>query len=119
MTQTKNWTLVCRLDDIVPNTGVCAKLGRRQVAVFRLVTPAGEEDGVYAIDNFDPRSGANVLSRGLVGDLEGQIVVASPVYKNHLCLHSGRCLEDEAWSVRAYPVRVSDDGLVLVSEPEN
>ena len=59
MTVEPKWTLVCGLQDIVPNTGVCAKVGKTQVAVFRLVTPNGEEDGVYAIDNFDPRSGAN------------------------------------------------------------
>ena len=28
------------------------------------------------LDNHDPRSGANVLSRGIVGDLDGEIVVA-------------------------------------------
>lgn len=116
MSPAPKWTYVCMLDDIVPNTGVCAKVGADQVAVFRLVTSAGQDDGVYALSNFDPRSGANVLSRGIVGDLGGEIVVASPVYKNHLCLKSGRCLEDESWSVPTYAVRVSDDGLVLVRE---
>lgn len=117
MTAVPKWTFVCRLDDIVPNTGVCAKVGNTQVAVFRVVSPAGEEEGVYALDNFDPRSGANVLSRGLVGDLSGELVVASPVYKNHLCLRTGRCLEDESWSVQPHTVRVGDDGLILVREP--
>jgi len=28
------WVAVCRLQDIVPNTGVCALVGERQVAVF-------------------------------------------------------------------------------------
>lgn len=116
MTEAVKWTYVCMLEDIVPNTGVCAKVGSNQVAVFRLVTPMGEEDGVYALDNLDPRSGANVISRGLVGDLSGDIVVASPVYKNHFCLRTGRCLEDEHWSVSAHPVRVSDEGLILVRE---
>ena len=30
------WTDVCALEEIVPQTGVCALLGRKQVAVFRL-----------------------------------------------------------------------------------
>lgn len=114
MTNEQNWTLVCGLSDIVPNTGVCGKVGKAQVAVFRIVSPAGEEDGVFAIDNFDPRSGANVLSRGLVGDMDGQLVVASPVYKNHIALETGACLEDAAWSVKAYPVRLGEGGNVLV-----
>ena len=116
MTVAPRWTYVCRVEDIVPNAGVCAKVGDRQVAVFRLVSPAGEDEGIYAIDNHDPRSGANVLSRGLVGDLSGEIVVASPVYKHHFCLKTGRCVEDGSWSVAPYPVRVSEDGMILVRE---
>lgn len=113
MAPATRWTYVCELERIVPNTGVCAKVGERQVAVFRIVAGDGREDGVYAIDNIDPRSGASVISRGLVGDINGQIVVASPIYKQHYALDSGRCLEDEAWSVPSYPVRVID-GMILV-----
>lgn len=116
MTAAAKWTYICRLDDIVPNTGVCAKVGDDQVAVFRVVSPSGEDEGVFAIGNHDPRSGANVISRGLVGDLGGELVVASPVYKNHFCLRTGRCLEDEGWSVPAYPVKLADDGMILVRE---
>src|SRR5262245_19920184 len=67
------WVDVCQLEDIVPNTGVCALGSGRQVAVFRL-----DGDSVYALDNYDPFSRVNVLSRGIVGDLKGELVVASP-----------------------------------------
>ena len=87
---------VCRLDDIVPDTGVCALVGGEQVAVFRI----GEE--VFAIGNRDPFSGVNVLSRGIVGDLNGELVVASPVYKQHFSLLTGRCIEDASVSVPVY-----------------
>lgn len=118
MTRTPDWTTVCQRDDIVPNTGVCAAVGDKQIAVFRLVSSSGEDEGVFAIDNFDRRAQANVLSRGMVGDLEGHIVVASPIYKNHICLQTGRCLEDEAWSVPTYPVKLSEDGLILVGDAD-
>jgi|SRR5687768_9256492 nitrite reductase (NADH) small subunit len=95
------WVAVCRLDDIVPNTGVCALVGKRQVAVFRL-----DDDSVYAIDNHDPFSRANVLSRGIVGDLKGELVVASPVYKHHFNLASGKCLEDPDVRLPVYSVRL-------------
>ena len=98
---------VCRLEDIVPDTGVCALLGDEQVAVFRI------EDRVYAVGNHDPFSGANVLSRGIVGDLKGELVVASPVYKQHFSLASGRCIEDGAVQIPVYAARV-EDGFVLV-----
>ena len=101
-------TRVCRLDDIVPNTGVAALVGGKQVAVFRL-----DDDSVHAIGNLDPFSRANVLSRGIVGDLNGELVVASPVYKQHFSLLTGRCMEDASVSVPVYRALV-DDGDVLV-----
>jgi nitrite reductase (NADH) small subunit len=91
---------VCRLQDIVPDTGVCVLVGGEQVAVFRI------HQRVYAIGNRDPFSGANVLSRGIVGDLNGELVVASPVYKQHFSLVTGRCIEDASVSVQVYRVRV-------------
>lgn len=97
------WTPVCSLDDILPDTGVCALVNDRHVAVFRVRDAA---PGVFAIDNLDPNSGASVLSRGLVGSLGERVVVASPIYKHHFDLHTGECLEAPANSVRAYPVRV-------------
>ncbi len=106
--QTLTWTAVCAVDAIVPNTGVCALVGERPVAVFRI-----GEDRFFAIDNVDPKSGASVLSRGLVGNLGEQIVVASPLYKNHFDLSTGACLELPECSVRAYPVKV-DGAQVLV-----
>ena len=99
---------VCRLNDIVPNTGVCALVGERQVAVLRL-----DDDSVYALDNRDPFSNANVLSRGIVGDLKGELVVASPVYKQHFSLVTGQCLEDSNVRVPVYPVRLDGDTILV------
>jgi nitrite reductase (NADH) small subunit len=97
------WTLVCPLTAIVPDTGVAALLGSEQVAVFRV----GAEQ-VYAIGNVDPHSHAAVLSRGLVGSVGERIVVASPIYKQHFDLQSGECLESAAHGVPSYRARVAD-----------
>jgi nitrite reductase (NADH) large subunit len=94
------WYPVCDLDDILPDAGVCAEIAGRQIAVFRV------DETVYALDNFDPASGANVLSRGLVGDLGGELVVASPIYKHHYSLTTGRCLEEPGYSIDTYPARL-------------
>jgi nitrite reductase (NADH) small subunit len=103
------WTPVCALDDILPDTGVCARVQGRHVAVFRLA------DGrLFAIDNIDPKSGASVLARGLVGSLGDAVVVASPLYKHHFDLATGACLELPGCSVRAHAVRC-EDGQVQVA----
>ena len=114
MDQQAGWQRVCALADIVPETGVCARINRRQIAIFRL----RDDDRVYAIDQFDPNSGANVLARGIVGDVEGEWVVASPIYKQHFSLTTGRCLEAPQHSVNAWPTRVIDGDVWLWPEPK-
>ena len=96
------WVPVCNVDDVLPNLGVCAKVADKQVAIFKIM-----ENGVanlFAIDNHDPFSDANVLSRGLVGDLKGHTVVASPIYKHHFDLLTGQCLEEDV-TIPVYQVR--------------
>ena len=104
-TKTTTWKAICSLDDIVPNTGICALVKNRHVAVFHV--KAGAER-LFAIDNYDPNAQASVLSRGLVGNVGERIVVASPIYKHHFDLQSGECLEAPENSVSAYPVRIEN-----------
>ena len=97
------WTTVCSTADLLPNIGVCAKVADHQVAIFKVL-----ENGVaslFAIDNHDPFSDANVLSRGIVGDLKGRNVVASPIYKQHFDLATGECLENDDTRIAVYQVR--------------
>ena len=99
---------VCPLEDIVPNAGVAALVDGEQVAIFRL-----DDDSVHAVGNKDPFSRANVLSRGIVGDLKGELVVASPVYKQHFDLRTGRCVEDATARIPVYAARI-EEGWVVV-----
>ena len=108
---TLDWTPVCTIDRLTPDRGVAALVDGQQVAVFLLAT--GE---LYAVDNHDPCSGANVLSRGLIGDIDGVPTVASPVYKQRFDLRTGQCLEDDTVVLRTWPVRVHDE-LVEVAHP--
>jgi nitrite reductase (NADH) small subunit len=103
------WKDICSADDLQPDSGVCALVESQQVAIFFLV----KEQVVYAIHNYDPIGKANVLSRGMIGDIKGEPVVASPLYKQHFSLKTGICLEDESISVPAYPVRI-DNGRVEI-----
>lgn len=96
------WHPVCRLEDITPETGVGVRFDDRQVALFRT-----GDDRLFALDNHDPFSRANVLARGLLGSLQGRRVVASPIYKQHFCLDTGECLEDGDVHLGVYPVRLS------------
>ena len=107
------WQDVCSVDDLQPDSGVCALVEGRQVAIFYM----SKDKAVYAINNHDPFGNANVLSRGIIGDINGQPVVASPLYKQHFNLQTGVCLEDETVRIPAYAVRI-ENGKVQVSISE-
>ncbi|HEX2796584.1 MAG TPA: nitrite reductase small subunit NirD [Immundisolibacter sp.] len=108
------WIDVCAMQDLPRNAGVAARVAGRQVAIFYLPV---ETPAVYALDNWDPLGEAAVLARGIVGDLGGQLVVASPLYKQHFRLLDGQCLEDPAVRVASYPARL-DGERVLIAIPD-
>jgi nitrite reductase (NADH) small subunit len=107
------WITICRLDQIPVNTGVCALVNDRQVAIFHWrstvdQTSTAQTSTIYAIDNYDPFSNAYVLSRGLVGDRNGTPKVASPIYKQNFDLQTGQCLDDPTVAIATYPSRIVD-----------
>lgn len=108
---------VCQLQDIIPETGVCALIEGKQIAIFRT-----KQDDLFALDNFDPFSQANVLSRGLIGgttivDDTGAdkevLYVASPIYKQRFNLATGQCLDDESVTLNTYQVALEDSKVVI------
>ncbi len=113
MSHDLDWVEVCQLNDIAPDTGVCALVDGQQVAIFR---QAGN-DRLFAIGNFDPVGQINVLSRGLLAQLGDRLTVASPLYKQHYCLETGQCLEKPELSVPVFQVRL-EAGKVSVSTAE-
>lgn len=98
------WIDICTVEDLQPDSGVCALVDDRQIAIFYLA----EEEAVYALDNRDPFSHTNVLSRGMIGDLQGEPMVASPMYKQHFSLKTGVCFEDATVKLQTYTVRVDN-----------
>jgi nitrite reductase (NADH) small subunit len=103
------WVNVCKEEDVVTGTGVCALLDGEQVAIFK----TRKDQSIYAIANYDPIGKANVLSRGIVGSVGGEVVISSPLYKQHFSLLSGQCIEDSNVSVKTYPARVESGVIQL------
>lgn len=101
---------VCAVADLVPGIGICALVKGQQVALFRL-----RNGDIYAIGNYDPFSEANVIARGLTGDLKGYKVVASPIYKQHFDLATGQCLEDEAVRLPVWQVQVAGERVCVLA----
>ncbi len=91
---------ICQVTDLIEDAGVPALLDSTPIALFYV------RDRVYALDNFDPIGQASVMSRGIVGSIKGQLVVASPLYKEHYDLATGECLENPAVRLKTYPVDI-------------
>ncbi|MET8232642.1 nitrite reductase small subunit NirD [Micromonospora sp. NPDC005298] len=106
-TITLDWTAICPVDRLEPDRGVAALVDGVQVALFRTA------DGLFAIDNRDPVSGAYVLSRGIVGSRGGVPTVASPLHKQVYDLRTGHCLDLPGVAVARHDARCRD-GLVEV-----
>ena len=113
--------LICKLNDIIPEGGVCALIEGKQVAVFRT-----KDDQLFAIDNFDPFSNANVLSRGLIGGThiktelqdgsvkeQEVIYIAAPIYKQRFDLATGQCLDDDMVKLDCYDVSLEGDQVIV------
>ena len=100
------WQPLCSLADLVPQSGVVALHEGEQVALFYL---PDTEQKVFAVGNRDPKSGANVIGRGIVGQLGPDLVIASPLYKQHFRLADGSCVEYPEQRLRTWPVRLRGD----------
>jgi NAD(P)H-dependent nitrite reductase small subunit len=110
----QGWERICPLSELPFDAGTAALINQdtpqeAQIALFRPLAT----DTVFAIDNFDPFSGVNVLARGILCSIGEELAVASPILKQHFSLATGRCIEDDGVSVTTYPVSVRD-GVVFV-----
>lgn len=96
---------LCSKTDLIAFSGVAAWLetsqGPKPIALFYL---PGHKSELCAIDHHDPFSNANVIAHGIVGDIKGAAVVASPLYKQHFRLEDGQCVEDESVKLRTWKV---------------
>lgn len=114
---------ICSADSLPLERGAAALLpDGTQIGVFLL-----EDGSVHAIQQRDPYSGTNILSRGLVGshlvpgegDEPGTIVptIASPMFKQAWNLSTGEVLDSGGGEKK--PISVFDaeirDGKVYVS----
>lgn len=102
--------VVCNTSDLIENSGICALVNDQQVAIFYL--PRTEQK-VFAVSNWDPLGKANVISRGIVGDIKGTVVVASPLYKHHFSLQTGVCLEDATCKLDTFNIKIDKDKVII------
>jgi len=104
---------VCTTNDLVKNSGVAALVQDTQIALFYI------NGQVFALNNYDPIGQANVMSRGMIGDLKGQLMVAAPLQKQHYNLQTGECLDVEGVSINTYETKLEHNNVFIKFESES
>jgi len=116
-TSKKSWRTICQTSDLVKDSGISALLEStessagedEQIAIFHI---PNSKEKIYAVGNYDPIGQANVLYRGLVGCIDDEPVVSSPLYKQHYSLKTGRCLQEDK-TIAVYDIRIENEEVQL------
>ncbi|MDC0661117.1 nitrite reductase small subunit NirD [Marinobacter sp. SS21] len=116
MSTKTQWQAVCKVEDLIADSGIAVWTPAGPVAIFYLPQ---QIPALFAVGHFDPFSNANVIARGITGDLGGEPVVASPIYKQHFSLRTGVCLEDDSVRIPSYSVLLDGDSVLLEVPVEN
>ena len=98
---TTDWQQACAIDELEPSWGETLWLRFKQIALF-MISP----DEIYAVDNRDPATDANVISRGIVGSKGDRPTVASPLLKHVYDLGTGECYTQPELVLQTYRTRV-------------
>lgn len=104
-----HWIKVTEAAKAPLNSGFCYSHGSEQIAIFNF-----NRETWYATQNLCPHQKQMVMSRGLIGDSQGQPKVSCPLHKNAFSLKTGQCLDqDKSWSLKTYAVKV-EEGQVFI-----
>ncbi|WP_372880944.1 nitrite reductase small subunit NirD [Psychromonas sp.] len=106
----REWINVGAVENFAKDLGSCVKVKGLQIAVFNL----SDNNRWYAVQNLCPHDKRMVLSRGIVGDKEGDPKVTCPMHKNSFSLTSGQLVnEGDVGNITTYPVKVEDGKVFL------
>jgi NAD(P)H-dependent nitrite reductase large subunit/NAD(P)H-dependent nitrite reductase small subunit len=107
------WVDVGNVSDFPADGGAAIRHGNVQIAVFNFQS----RNEWYACQNMCPHMNAFVLSRGILGDIQGIPKVACPMHKKAFSLQSGDCLSDDQYKLKVFSVKVQQER-VLVELPD-
>ncbi|KZT68487.1 nitrite reductase [Daedalea quercina L-15889] len=109
------WRTLAKSHDLIPTdagtTSVAAKYGDSQLAIFHV-----PRKGYFATQQMCPHKRAFVLEHGIIGDdpNSGKVYISCPMHKRNFTLRGGDCLNDDAYSILTFDVRVEGDDISLL-----
>lgn len=106
---TSKWKVACKVADVPEDIGVCVLIENEQVAIFNFNSKEW-----FATQNLCPHKMQMVLSRGLIGSINGEPKVACPFHKKSFSLTSGECLSGEDYKIKVYPIKIEDNNVYVL-----
>jgi nitrite reductase (NADH) large subunit len=106
------WVCFGEASAIPADGGATLKYGRHQIAIFNFE----KMDKWFASQNLCPHKREMVLSRGLLGDIEGLPKVVCPMHKKSFSLETGEGLSDPTFSISTFPVEIRE-GRIFIDLP--
>jgi nitrite reductase (NADH) small subunit len=103
------WFKAASVNDIPENGGACALIEGKQIAIYNFT----RRQEWYATDNLCPHRQQMILSRGMIGDTQGEPKVACPFHKKAFSLKSGACLSGDEYTINTYPIKV-EEGMIYI-----
>jgi len=108
----KVWKKAATVSDLPLGDKGCVKFGETYIAIVHYA-----EDQWYAVQNVCPHQQQNVLSRGLIGDKEGEPKIVCPLHKNAFSLITGGHLGgDTTMQLKTYPVKLEGNAIYIQIE---
>jgi len=111
--ENRTWVRVGGIRDFPVDGGGTVRYGYTQIAVFHFAS----RNEWYATSNMCPHKKEFVLSRGILGDTQGEPKVSCPLHKKNFSLKTGHCLTGEDYSIDTYPVKIDGDDVLLWLPP--
>lgn len=109
ITESLNWTLACKKDDIPENGGACVLINGEQIAIYNFK----KRNEWYATQNLCPHKQQMALSRGMIGSVGDEPKIACPFHKKTFSLKSGACLSGDDYQIKTYPIKVEGERVFL------
>ncbi len=110
----ETWTKVAHVSQIPIDGGGCVKVGEEQIAIFHY-----DNGEWYALQNRCPHQNQEVLSKGLLGDTQGEPKVACPMHKHTFSLKTGKHLGgNPCMHLKTYPLKI-EEGVIWIDLSHN
>lgn len=106
------WVCFGEAAAIPADGGATLKYGRHQIAIFNFA----KMDKWFACQNLCPHKREMVMSRGLLGDMDGLPKVVCPMHKRAFSLETGEGLNDPELNISTFPVEIRE-GRIFIDLP--